>query len=135
MNKLIFILLFFIPIFSFGQQNFTSGGGEAVLTSFSLCQTFGERREYNSLLQVQGVQQPIEFANVTKSIEIIEKEIKLYPNPFNNYILFDKEANYTLYNSKGIILLKGISNKINTEELKSGLYIVRVDNKLYKLTK
>jgi len=133
MLKYILVLLLFMPFIAFSQANFTSGGGEAVYSSFSLCQIFGEKRITSNISQVQGVQQPINA--LIMSTKIMDNDLKIYPNPFKSYIYINKEVKYSLYTASGRLIAKGLSNKINTSTLVSGLYLLKVEENIYKLIK
>jgi hypothetical protein len=60
------------------------------------------------------------------------KDISVYPNPFNQYIQLDgieKGQTYSIVNLNGAILQSGILEKnmlVNTEEIGSGIYILRI---------
>ncbi|WDF45729.1 T9SS type A sorting domain-containing protein [Chryseobacterium sp. KACC 21268] len=57
-----------------------------------------------------------------------------YPNPVSDFLQISgltKAENYTIFNISGMQLSKGVINnnqKINTENLKSGLYLIKLEN-------
>ncbi|NMH89519.1 T9SS type A sorting domain-containing protein [Flavivirga algicola] len=61
-------------------------------------------------------------------------EIKIYPNPTNNYISLSglsAAKNYTIYNVLGKKVAKGIianNSKTNVKFLNKGLYLLKIEN-------
>ena len=63
--------------------------------------------------------------------EYSKNNIKIYPNPTNDYLFIDNSQEdfiYTGYNSIGKIVFKTKSIKINVSELPSGIYFVEMQN-------
>jgi endonuclease I len=70
-----------------------------------------------------------------------QNEIKIFPNPSSNYIFIESKntEQYEIYNSIGQIiikgeLLKGI-NKIELQDITSGILFIKTDNKIHKIIK
>lgn len=64
----------------------------------------------------------------------------LYPNPANHYIKIQNNtelSEYTIINSIGLVVDHGISNSsvIDISFLKTGLYYIKMNNKIYKFLK
>ena len=57
------------------------------------------------------------------------------PNPFNDHINLSSQAEYTLFDLTGKIILSGNSNKIETSKLSKGIYLLRIGQNSYKLVK
>ena len=70
-----------------------------------------------------------------------ENTIKVYPNPFTNEITLDnlqsEQSTFSIYNYVGQEVIKGKTNlnKINLEELNSGIYILKFENQSFKIIK
>lgn len=75
-----------------------------------------------------------EFQGTLKSSNAEKKIIKLYPNPFSDYINIEKIENissiaiYTL-DGKMIKEVKEITNKLNLSSIASGLYLMKIITK------
>lgn len=69
------------------------------------------------------------------------KMLKVHPNPFTNEITVDnlvnEQSSYTIVNTMGQEVLSGKIriNKINLEELKTGIYILKIDSQFIKIIK
>lgn len=70
-----------------------------------------------------------------------QNEIKIFPNPSSNYIFIESKntEQYEIYNSIGQLiikgeLLKGI-NKIELQDITSGILFIKTDNKIHKIIK
>ena len=61
--------------------------------------------------------------------------IKISPNPFKNVINLDKYRSYEIYDFNGRLLLKGESNKIVTDKIKDGIYLLKLDGVSIKVLK
>ncbi len=68
--------------------------------------------------------------------------ISVYPNPTADYIIIDKqevnESKYSIFNISGQIIKKGTiptNGKINLSKLYKGLYILKIDNEVFKIIK
>ncbi len=63
-----------------------------------------------------------------------DENIRVYPNPANDYITIDATSSYLLgiYDMSGRVLLQqkvnSGTNLISTEDLNSGIYIIRIEN-------
>lgn len=72
---------------------------------------------------------------------IVKKEIKIYPNPANNYLVIEGMTMITkisIFNTEGKlikVILKPTSNKINIEELPQGTYYLNADGVSSKFIK
>lgn len=70
-----------------------------------------------------------------------KKEIKIYPNPANDYLYIDginMIGKISIYNSQGKlmkVILNPTSNKVNLEGLPQGTYFLKVDNSTHKFIK
>jgi hypothetical protein len=69
------------------------------------------------------------------------KTFKVYPNPFTNEINIDnflnEQSSYTIINTVGQEVMSGKINfnKINLEELKTGIYLLKIESQLVKIVK
>jgi polyhydroxybutyrate depolymerase len=80
---------------------------------------------------------------LNSSIETNESEIQIFPNPTSQHLsingINEKNLNYTIYNSKGELVINGVlnSNKFSVDisELESHIYILRIGNFSYKIIK
>lgn len=76
---------------------------------------------------------------ITNAFEFTEDKYALYPNPTNKNLNFiGKGTNYTIYSTKGEIMLNGIiiNNSIDVSTLKNGFYLLKIDNnESYKFSK
>ncbi|MBQ3657958.1 MAG: CotH kinase family protein [Bacteroidales bacterium] len=75
-------------------------------------------------------------------IENVKKDdflLTVYPNPVKETIFIktstDKMPEYILTDMQGRVLLKGISNQINVQNLKSGFYLLRINGIVRKVVK
>lgn len=58
-----------------------------------------------------------------------------YPNPFSEEINFSGKTNWELLNIHGELLNKGYSEKARLNHIQSGIYLIRVEEKVYRLIK
>ena len=79
----------------------------------------------------------------TKEVAIEELALKIYPNPFNNFLVleteleaYDEFLNVSFYNLNGQLLKQehiehvgNIRTTINTADLSNGMYIVKIQTK------
>jgi hypothetical protein len=82
----------------------------------------------------------IQVAGVTAINESSFENIALYPNPFNSNINFEginENAVISVLNINGAVMLNAKGTKsINTEQLASGIYFIRVEqNSVFKISK
>ena len=75
------------------------------------------------------------FLNTVENI--IEYPNIIFPNPSNNIINIDNPENKTIdiYNMRGEIIIRSRLSRINTEEIAKGIYLLRLDGKIYKFIK
>lgn len=72
---------------------------------------------------------------------LAESSLAVYPNPASNYILLKEvpqgDADIMVYSISGIKVLTfpGRLSKIDISSLKPGIYIVRVQNQMFKFSK
>ena len=62
-------------------------------------------------------------------------KLKIYPNPFNNYIELSSKVDYKLYDLTGKLVFLGNNNTIRTSSLPKGFYILKIGQDVYKLIK
>ena len=80
---------------------------------------------------------------LTFNFEINESEKQIFPNPTSQYLSIngtnENNLNYSIYNSKGEIVIDGVMNSnkfsIDISELESQIYILRIGNFSYKIIK
>jgi hypothetical protein len=82
------------------------------------------------------------FDEVLGVNDIVTETFKVYPNPVHNelYISSDdfQPHPYQLYSADGRLLMQGESqegNPINVSDLPTGLYILKVNNSSFKISK
>ncbi|MCH2022120.1 MAG: T9SS type A sorting domain-containing protein [Saprospiraceae bacterium] len=84
--------------------------------------------------------------NVNNPVDFLSApplKIKIYPNPANNYIIVESEnyidVNYTIKSLLGQVVksgsLKGNYTEINFSDIIPGIYIVKIQNKSFKIIK
>lgn len=93
----------------------------------------------------QGWEAQYFTGNVGITQNYINSEISIFPNPANQYLIINGlDANIqnkiNIYNLEGKLVLTGESEnknqiKINTEKLKSGVYILKISNKIETIHK
>ena len=81
-----------------------------------------------------GIQQH-ECGDAVEEIDI--SNFTFYPNPVNDYLMIRGEnlGNVSVYSALGQVIFKGFATnelKINTSDYKSGLYFVKIGNKIEK---
>lgn len=66
----------------------------------------------------------------TKDFAFETEDIRIYPNPVNDYVNFSKEIEKAfIFNNLGQLLIKAENtNRIDVSSLPKGLYIIRFDN-------
>ena len=62
-------------------------------------------------------------------------ELNIYPNPVVTLLFLPTISEYMIYNQNGILVLSGMSNKINVQNLHNGLYFIKYNNKIAKFIK
>ncbi|MEO8933692.1 MAG: T9SS type A sorting domain-containing protein [Xanthomarina sp.] len=66
-----------------------------------------------------------------RDFELSENEIKLYPNPTTSFLNIKMKANLkqaTIYSVLGTQVLKTTSTSINTSNLTSGVYLMKIED-------
>jgi hypothetical protein len=82
----------------------------------------------------------IHFLNGMK-IHSLESDMKIYPNPVSDYLNIEKSDNNVLpvmiYDMNGNLMLNEsvTGNEINVQSLSPGIYILKVDESIFKLIK
>lgn len=82
------------------------------------------------------------FDHIT-SVETLEtSDIRIYPNPVTNYLRISSEHNtdipYQIYALDGRLVLAGTAHSeesISVNTLSKGLYLLKVDGKIFKISK
>ena len=70
------------------------------------------------------------YQNCSEKITITRSEHKPQcPGKVRNYILFDMECRYEIYDALGNIIKRGFAKSIDCKDLKRGLYFLNYDNK------
>ncbi len=144
MNKLLLLgisALACIPIYA--QQNTVSTGGNATGTNGSVSFTVGQIDYSNSEgtngSTNEGVQQPFEFFNPDASLEELDWNAQLFPNPTNDQVVLSIEtvpenARYQLVDSKGKVISEGSVNSTETlidmRELPTTVYHLQLTQNL-----
>jgi len=67
----------------------------------------------------------------TASFEVVQNEIKLYPNPTNSFLNIEMSGSLkqaTIYSVLGTQVLKTTLKTINTAPLTSGMYLIKIEN-------
>ena len=75
---------------------------------------------------------------ISNTYNINNKNIPIiYPNPAIDYIHIKNQKNKTiqLYNLLGNIIMENTNNIINIQDIKKGMYLIKIDNKIYKFIK
>lgn len=63
------------------------------------------------------------------------EKFTVFPNPTQGIVNFSKTAEFKLIDISGRVIANGRSNKTNLSELRSGLYFIVVNNRVYKISK
>ena len=103
-------------------------------TTFSQLLNLGTYTYSVTAVSAEGQQSIPAFATVeitTLSIDSIEKEFRVFPNPIHNYlnISYDLPFRYAIFNSIGQLLREGSSGgeaRIECGTLPQGMYILRI---------
>lgn len=83
----------------------------------------------------------IVFTDNTQSgiqeIEIPENNIRIYPNPVQETLNIesDKSVSFKIYDLDGRLLLNGDGNSIDVSSLKTGTYLLQINNNTLKFIK
>ena len=139
MKQKIILLLLFISLKSFAQDNTVTSGKTISNSNGSVSYTIGQIDYINVNNQNgnlnQGVQQPFEIFNITSLNTIEGLNINIYPNPTSNFI--NIESKYETLSIKisdlnGNILetKNNITDKlISFDKFSQGTYILTFTNK------
>ena len=79
----------------------------------------------------------------TTSVEAIESDhIRIYPNPATTFLRISSDRNsdsrYQIFSIDGRLLMSGVCKQeetINISRLPKGLYLIKVDDKTFKISK
>ncbi|GAB5417981.1 MAG: hypothetical protein Crog4KO_14340 [Crocinitomicaceae bacterium] len=124
MNKLLLLgisTLACIPLYA--QQNTVSTGGNATGTNGSVSFTVGQIDYSNAAgsngSSNEGVQQPFEFFDPEASLQELDWNAQLFPNPTNDQVILSIEAvpentHYQLVDSQGKIVTEGAVSATET---------------------
>jgi len=63
------------------------------------------------------------------------QKIEVFPNPFNNYIRISSKVKYKLYDLSGKLLNLGESDYVDTSKLSRGVYLLKIESKVFKIVK
>ena len=84
----------------------------------------------------------MQFAEGTGIEEIVTETFKVYPNPVHNELYISSDDflphPYQLFSTDGRLLLQGESQEgspINVSDLPTGLYILKINNSSFKISK
>lgn len=72
---------------------------------------------------------------VTTEILKIDEALTLYPNPVSEKLYWSTEKEYAVYSTLGTLMMKGKGTEIFMNGLPDGLYLIRIDNRSYKILK
>ena len=72
---------------------------------------------------------------ITSVGNIENNKFFLYPNPTDSKVFLKKENYWVLYNSLGFELKSEHSDSINLTEYPAGIYLIKIENELYKIVK
>ena len=147
------ILLFTLVVYVMNGQESVSTMGQDFATSsgslsFTLGQLSNETHDVSSWSLQEGVHQVYKNGSSFGIIKLdSEYTFGIYPNPFQNYIVIQSEAdklvgsNYCIYDMSGRIILRGEIDsryfRINTDFMPSASYVINIttaDNIKYSLT-
>jgi PKD repeat protein len=68
-------------------------------------------------------------------MEESDLELNVYPNPTDNYLFINTEQIIEIYSIEGQNLKHVYANKIDVSDLATGIYLIKVDNKVQKFVK
>jgi hypothetical protein len=85
---------------------------------------------YNSLLFQLTVEGVLNTAN-----DHLDDAPVIYPNPTSSLVYLGKASEWILMDTSGKLLATGYGVKINLERYDSGLYHLKIGNKIYKIVK
>mmetsp|Transcript_9560 Transcript_9560/g.13043 ORF Transcript_9560/g.13043 Transcript_9560/m.13043 type:complete len:155 (+) Transcript_9560:77-541(+) len=124
MNKLLLLgisAIAWVPLYA--QQNTVSTGGNATGTNGSVSFTVGQVDYSNAAgtdgSSNEGMQQPFEFFDPEASLQELEWNAQLFPNPTNDQVILalatvPEDARYQLIDSQGKLITQGVVNSTET---------------------
>lgn len=119
------------------------GGGLAMHFTLSSAYTrfgcWGLTDDYtkpNRNFKMQAIR---ELLDTHFDVEKNEEKYIIYPNPSNDYLYFNSEINseIIIYDILGNVVIKHFitDNKINISELDNNIYLIKINNKIYRFIK
>ena len=83
----------------------------------------------NIILNIKSVCDP-----VYKNEEIQKTQAIAYPNPTKDILYFNQASAYEIYDLQGKLIMKSKKpqNSVNTSELKSGIYLIKIGGEIMK---
>jgi len=137
-------------IFQISTNNlFTNAVEQSITSSGTTISDLSFNTQYFWRVKVNVSGNFSEWSNVSSfttqnilSINETNQEIKLYPNPANNYLIIDSKSfinqNYEIIDISGKILIKNkiLNNKqeIDLTNLKTGIYFIKINKNSYKIS-
>ena len=140
--KILPVLLLGISGFYEAQQTTIATGSDAQSATgsvaFSVGQPFYESQESAAGKVNTGVQQPYEIFVLVTNENSIQKNINVYPNPVEDFLIVDfnseklAKSSYQLFDGTGRMInkgeLKNSKTEVNTSTLSSGLYMLSISS-------
>lgn len=74
-------------------------------------------------------------STATSSIAVKMDKLQLYPNPVTDILHLTKNEKYTVYSAMGDVIMQGEGSHISMIDLPDGLYLILIDNSVYKILK
>jgi hypothetical protein len=137
--KKIFCLLGILLALSLSAQKIShSVIGTAGNKNFTIGQVSVLQTKTTNAYLISGFHQPLSSKNpIIALISSTEDEVSLYPNPVVDElnIVTSKYVSFHVYNMNGVETQSGNGNIIDFRNSASGIYIVNVNNKNYKIVK
>jgi hypothetical protein len=148
LNKYLIINLFLLSILptqaqeviTFCGGNISGNGGYA---SYTLGQVADQVHTSNSKVENEGVQQPYEISEQTVNTNFVVSTYTIYPNPTNNNLLLNLEAqdftdlNFQIVNMQGVLVksgkITGHQTTIPMDDLVSSVYNVTIQQSNKKI--
>ena len=72
---------------------------------------------------------------VTTEILEMDEALTLYPNPVSEKLYWSTEKEYAVYSNLGTLMMKGKGTEVFMNWLPDGLYLIKIDNRSYKILK
>ncbi len=147
-NSLLLIVLIIVSnsIKTHAQSNTNTAGGDGINTDCSISYSVGQLAyvpTYSISSSISpGVQQTYK-TNTNSIFNLLKETVDVYPNPIidNLNITLNEQVKtkYVLYNASGTIILSGLLyqhiNSINISGLSSGIYYLKINKDILKITK